>query len=480
LRTTPTVVAQGLALYGQSAVPTNRSNSPWIVFAIAAAGGYIPLLDLSIVNVAFAEIATAYPSATRADIAWVIAAYNILFGSLLVVGGRVADASGRKRVFLAGALVFGLGSLISAVSPNLPILISGRAVQGLGAAFLTPATLGLLLAAFPIERRTQIVSLWAAVGALGVASGPTLGAWLISIGGWRLAFLINIPVVLGVLFVGQAKLPESTRSPSVGRNDLLGAAMITAAMAALVLGVSRSDIWGWSDPRTVVSLAVAVALAPLFLRRQKAHPKPIVDLALFSHRSFSLANVATLLFIAGFAAMQLNNVLFLRTVWEFSVLRAGLVTVISPAAVAVVSPLAGKLAATFGFRPLLVCGPSLFGMVMLANLAMLDAKPRLFLWLCLSAVMGIAVGLTFPVLSSAAVSTLEPDRFAIGGALNATFRQVGTVIGVAVLVAVQGIPDDASEILSSFRRGWWLIVLTSAVAALAAAQLPGRSVTTRH
>jgi EmrB/QacA subfamily drug resistance transporter len=442
------------------------------VFALAAAGGFIPLLDLSIVNVAFAEIATAYPSASRADIAWVIAAYNIVFGALLVVGGRVADASGRKRVFLSGAAVFGLGSLVSAMAPSLAVLIAGRAVQGLGAAFLTPATLGLLLGAFPAERRTQIVSLWAAVGALGVASGPTLGAWLISIGGWRVAFLINIPIIVVVLIAGSKLLAESVAAPSRGRNDLFGALMITIALAALVLGISRSNIWGWTDPRTIGSLAIAFALAPVFLRRERVHPEPIVDLELFEHRAFAVANVATLLYLAGFAAMQLNNVLFLRTVWDYSVLRAGLVTVISPATVALVSPFVGKLAARFGFRPFLIGGPVLFAAVMVADIALLDAEPQLSLWLCLSVMMGVAVGLTFPVLPSAAVSTLEPNRFAIGGALNSTFRQVGTVVGVAVLVAVQGIPTTATETLGSFRRGWWFIAIVSVAAATSALWLP--------
>lgn len=451
---------------------SNSDRSPWVVFALAAAGGYIPLLDLSIVNVAFAEIATAYPSASRADIAWVIAAYNILFGSLLVVGGRVADASGRKRVFLAGAAVFGIGSVVCAIAPSLPILIAGRAVQGIGAAFLTPATLGLLLGAFPAERRTQIVSLWAAFGALGVSSGPTIGAWLISLGGWRVAFLINVPIIVVVLIAGRRLLVESVASPGSGRHDLLGASMVTAALAALVLGVSRSNIWGWTDVRTIASLTMAVALIPAFIRRQQRHPEPIVDLSLFHSRAFSLANVATLLYTAGFAAMQLNNVLFLRTVWEYSVLRAGLVTVISPATVAMVSPLVGRLAARHGFRPFLVAGPILFAAVMLADIALLDADPNLSLWLVLSIVMGLSVGLTFPVLSSAAVSTLAPTRFAIGGALNSTFRQVGTVVGVAILVAAQGIPATAAETLASFQRGWWFIAIVSIAAAAAAIRLP--------
>lgn len=301
-----------------STVPANRS--PWAVFAIAAVGGYITALDLSIVNVAFAEIAHTYAGSSRADVAWVVTAYNIMFASLLVAGGRTADRLGRKRVFMAGAAVFGGGSMVCALAPSLEVLVAGRAVQGLGAAFLTPATLGLLLAAFPHERRTQVVSLWGGVGALGVASGPTLGALLISAAGWRSAFWINVPIIVGVIVVGRRVLAESERQVSRHRPDYLGAVMVTIALASLALGISQSEIWGWLDRRTIACLVLVAVIVPLFVARQRRHPEPVVDLTLFRSRSFAVANVSTTLFFVAFSAMALNNVLFLRTVWGYSVL----------------------------------------------------------------------------------------------------------------------------------------------------------------
>ena len=425
-------------------------------------------------NVAFAEIAQSYSGASRAGVAWVITAYNILFASLLVAGGRTADRIGRKKVFIGGAIVFGVGSIMCAVAPSLQLLIAGRAVQGLGAAFLTPATLGLLLAAFPPERRTQVVSLFGGIGALGVASGPTLGALLISAGGWRAAFWLNIPIIVGVVVAGRRLLVESPRQISRHRPDYTGAVMVTVALATLALGISQSEHWGWADGRTLAALAVVAVVVPMFVARQRRHPEPVIDLTLFGQKPFAIANVSTLLFMIAFSAMALNNVLFLRTAWGYSVLEAGMASALAPVVVAIVSGPAGKLASRVGFRPLLVGGPLLFTAGIIADITLLSSTPDIGRWLAFGVLMGIGIGCTFPVLSSAAVSTLGAQRFAIGGAVNATARQVGAVLGVAILVAVQGSPGTAGDVLDSFRRGWWLVAGAAVASALVSVLQPSR------
>jgi MFS family permease len=329
-----------------------------------------------------------------------------------------------------------------------------------------PATLGLLLAAFPSERRTQVVSLWGGVGALGVASGPTLGAGLIAAGGWRAAFWLNVPIIAAVIVASRSGLAESAPQRSVNRPDYLGAVMVTAALASLALGISQSEHWGWADGRTITALLFAALVVPAFVRRQARHPEPVVDLSLFQQRSFAVANAATLLFGVAFAAMFLNNVLFLRTVWRYSVLEAGLASCLAPITVALVSGPAGRLASRYGFRPLLVVGPLLFGAAVVADATLLSATPALGRWLAFGVLLGVGVGCTIPVLSSAAVSTLPPQRFGVGGAVNNTARQVGAVLGVAILVAVQGSPTTSAEVLASFRKGWWLGAGTAVASAL--------------
>jgi EmrB/QacA subfamily drug resistance transporter len=460
---------------GATAAPPPRRRalaSPWAVFAIAGIGIFITTLDLSIVNIAYAEIARSYPDVPSAEISWVVTAYTILYGSLLVAGGRTADRLGRKRVFLAGTAVFVAGSVLCGAAPDLGWLVAGRAVQGVGGALLTPATLGLLLGAFPLERRTQVVAMWGGVGALGVASGPTLGALLISAFGWRSAFFVNVPIGAIALVGGWFVLRETPREQGA-RPDYVGAALFTLGVAGLVLGVSQGSEWGWDDPRVVAAFVAAVVLLPAFVWRSTQHPAPIIDLDLFRHRSFALANWASLAFGASFSALVLNNVLFLRTVWHYGVLKAGLFSVLAPIVVAVVSAPAGRLASRVGFRAVLVTGPLVVAAGELWYLTQLTAEPQPWThWIPGSIVLGIGIGLTFPVLTAAAAATLPRQHFALGGAVNNTARQVGAALGVAVLVAVQGTPEGPDELLASFRRGWGFALAAALVAAAISLRQP--------
>ena len=260
-----------MAVTTPSAAPPNASppsprpsRSPWAVFAITSIGTIITTLDLSIVNVAFYDIGKDFSNARAATLSWVVTAYNIGFGALLIIGGRTADRLGRKRIFLMGTAGFVAASVLCGIAPNVQLLIAGRALQGIAAAFLTPSTLGLLLPAFPPEKRTQIVSLWGGMGALGVAAGPTVGALLIEHFGWRAAFYVNVPVCSVALIGGWFILTETPRQVSAHRPDFLGAAMITVSLASLALAISEGDRWGWGSVTTIAIFALAAALIPAF------------------------------------------------------------------------------------------------------------------------------------------------------------------------------------------------------------------------
>jgi EmrB/QacA subfamily drug resistance transporter len=401
----------------------------------------------------------------------VVTAYSILFGSLLVVSGRVADRIGRRRVFFAGTLGFVLGSILSAAAPGLGWLVAGRVVQGAGAALLTPASLGLLLAAFPAERRTQIVALNAGVGALGVASGPTLGALLIAASGWRAAFWINLPICAAALLLGRRSLIES-EPQRTAQPDYPGAVLVTVAVAALVLGIAEGETWGWTSPAVVACFLTAAALGAGFVVRSRRHPEPMLPPALFAEPTFRWANIASFTFGAGFAGMALTNVLFLRTIWGYGVVRAGLFSVLAPLVVAVVSTQAGKLARRVGFRPLLVAGPLLFVAGELGCVLLLDVHDAPWTrWVPLGIVLGVGIGLTFPGLAAASVARLPPTRFALGGAVNNTFRQVGSAVGVAAVVAAQSSVDG----IDGFRAAWLIAALGALSAAAVSLYQPGRA-----
>ncbi len=265
-------------------------------------------------------------------------------------------------------------------------------------------------------------------------------------------------------------LVENPRVHSEHRPDYGGALLITFALACIALGLSRSEVWGWSDVRTAGVLLAGVAAIPLFVR-QRHHPEPVLDLTLFESKSFSVANTAALVFMGGFAAYSLNNVLFLRQAWGYSVLHAGLLTALPPITVALLAPFTGRLASRIGFRPLVIVGPFIVAAATLgfSQLIGIDREPLRFV--LIGEVVAVGIACFIPVNSAAAVAELPPPRLSVGGAVNNTFRQVGAVIGVALLVAILGSPTTPLELVDAHQSGWLMIsILSLATAVIGLAQ----------
>jgi EmrB/QacA subfamily drug resistance transporter len=448
-----------------AATPVGRRR---MVFLVTAIGAFMASLDLSIVNVAFPALERSFPSDPRATLAWVITGYSIIFGSLLVIAGRTADRLGSRRVFFAGLAVFTAGSALCGLAPSVALLVAGRVIQGCGAAALLPASLSLLLAAFPLERRSQVVALWGGVGALAVATGPSFGAALITVGGWRWAFFVNVPIGAAAWIAGRRVLVQSRPGTPGAAPDYLGAVLIALTLSALVLGITEGPTWGWSTAPVIACFAGALVVGTVFLIRSARHPEPVLDLTLFRARSFSVANAATFLYAMGFFAMLLGNILFLTSVWHYPILEAGLAVTPGPLVVALVSGPAGRTAARVGFRRVLLAGFTVFlaGLVWLATRVGLQ-HDYLTTWLPGTLIIGLGIGLTFPVLSAAAVSSLHPNRFAVGSAVNQTARQIGGAVGIALLVVILGTPHGAAEALAHFHDLWWYAATTTALSGIA-------------
>jgi EmrB/QacA subfamily drug resistance transporter len=450
--------------------PPSGQRIPWPVFTLTVAGAFVVALDLSIVNVAFPSIERSFPDATTSTLSWVLSGYSVVFGALLLGAGRIADRSGRRRSFLRGLAVFTLGSLLCGAATAPWMLIGGRVVQAVGAALLMPASLALLLAGTPADLRAQAVALWGGITALAVATGPSLGSLLIDAGGWRWAFFINLPVLAVAALATHRVVGESV----VGGPppDLLGVALLSLAVAAVALGITQGETWGWTSPAVLGAGAAASALGASALRRARRHPAPAIDLTLFENRTVALANAASVAWAVGFYAMLLANVLFLTTVWHYSTLRAGLAITPGPVTVALLSRSAGAWAARVGYRRVLVAGSVAFAAAQLWSAALMPAHPEyLARWLPASILGGVGIALTFPVLGAAAVAGLPPDRFGVGGALNQTARQMGGVLGVALLVAILGTPTSLDDALHAFRQGWVMC---------AASALLGAVISSRH
>jgi EmrB/QacA subfamily drug resistance transporter len=442
------------------------------IFFVTALGAFMGSLDLSIVNVAFPALEHAFSHDSRATLSWVLTGYAIVFGSLLVVAGRTADRLGSRRVFFFGLGVFCLGSFLCGVAPTVVTLILGRVVQGVGASAMLPSSLGLLLGAYPKEKRSQIVSLWGGIGALAVATGPSLGAVLITGFSWRAAFYVNLPVGLVAWLLGRHVLPKTSGSGSTSSPDYPGVILLSGALAVLVLAISEGPSWGWSSFRIIAGFVVSVALLATFLFRSARHVEPVLDLKLFRSRSFSVANTAAFIYSMGFFAMLLGNILFLTSVWHYSILRAGLSVTPGPLVVAVVSGPAGKLAGRFGFRRVLMVGFVVFTLGVLWYVWRVRLTPDyVALWLPGTLIVGLGIGLTFPVISAAAVSSLVPARYSVGSAVNQTARQIGGALGVAILVVVLGTPKTAVAALNNFHHLWIYIASMTALAGVVSTAL---------
>jgi EmrB/QacA subfamily drug resistance transporter len=452
----------------------STSRERTLVFVVTALGAFMASLDLSIVNVAFPALEHSFPHDSRASLAWVITGYSIVFASLLVTAGRSADRLGRRRLFFVGLGVFTLGSALCGLAPSVTLLVVGRFIQGSGAAAMLPASLGLLLGAFPKERRSQVVALWGGIGALAVATGPSLGGLLVSGPGWRWVFFVNLPIGAVGYLVGRRVLTETATASTGERPDYAGVVLVSGTLGALVLGITEGPTWGWTSGRIIACFVVALLVGAAFLRRSARHPEPVLDLTLFRSRSFSVANAATVLYAMGFFAMLLGNILFLTSVWHYSILRAGLAVTPGPLVVAAVSGPAGRVAQRIGFRTLLLVGFTVFAGGLTWYAAAIGLHPSYVTrWLPATLITGLGIGLTFPVLSATAVSSLHIERFAVGSAVNQTARQVGGAIGVALLVVILGTPRTPAAALVNFRHLWAFAAAMAVLSGLVTTLLKG-------
>lgn len=420
------------------AVPiSNAPSRPWAVLGITSIAIFAMSLDTTILYVAFEDLRRTFTGVSDAEVSWVLNAYTIIVGALLILAGRVADRIGRKRTFITGLTIFTIGSGLCGIAPTAALLISARIIQAVGAATLLPASLALILAAFPKEKQPIAVSVWAAVQAGASAFGPALGAAIVQSVGWRWTFYINIPVGIYAIIRSRSGLVESRDSHA---RSMPGAPPILLAIAApglFALGIIGAGAWGPANPATLGCIGVSFALLALLVFDSRRGRRPMIDPALFRDRNFRLASWATFIFSIAFSAMFFGLILFLTRVWGYSILHAGLAMTPGPVSVMPFAILGGAIATKRGHREVLVIGGAAYAAAGLVFLLTFRETPAyLSLFLPLSIFIGFALGFVLPSLTGVAVHGLTPDRLALGVAVNAALRQVGTVLGVAFVVGV--------------------------------------------
>ncbi len=437
-------------------------GSPREVLWIVCSGVVLASLDLFIVNVALPQISRDLGAASLGELSWVLNGYAIVYASLLVFFGRMADRYRRDRGFLVGVAVFTAASAACAASTSVGMLVAFRVIQAAGAALLTPTSLGLLLAASPPERRAGAVRAWTATGGLAAALGPVVGGLLVAVS-WRLVFLVNVPVGVIALVVGVRRLP-AVPGHDAERPDPLGVVLVTAGVAALTFGLVKGSDWGWGSSRIVATLAAAVVLSGAFVAHCLRSRSPLVPPSLFRSRTFTGASLVGLFFSASFGGMLLSVVLWEQGVWGWSALKAGLAIAPGPAMVPLVAfGLGGRLVARFGPAAVIAAGSLLFGAgVGWWALAATVAPDYLSGMVGGMLLTGAGVGLTLPTLMATASASLPPSAFATGSAVVNMIRQTGLALGVAILVAVLGtVVGHGDPTIDAFRRAWWV---TAAIA----------------
>jgi EmrB/QacA subfamily drug resistance transporter len=412
----------------------NEANRRWWALGAMCFALFMIMLDNTVVNVALPSIQRGLHAST-ASLEWTVNAYTLSFAVLLVTGGRLGDLFGRRRVFLAGVIIFALSSGAIGFSPSDTWLVGWRAVQGAGAALMMPATLSIITNAFPPAERGKAIGTWAGVSAMALAIGPVVGGFLVQSVSWQSIFFLNLPVAAGAIVITLFAVRES-RDETVERTvDVPGVLTLTIGLAALVLALVEGNSWHWGSARELVLYAVAVAGLASFAVVERRGRAPMVDFSFFRSRTFLGANIVA--FIVSFAmlAMFFFLALYLQNIRHYSPLQAGLRFLPSTLMIVLIAPVAGRLADRIGPRPLITFGLlSVSGALFWqSHLTVSSGYGTLLPGLVL---MGIGMAFVMSPMSTAAMNSVEQTKAGVASGILSMSRMVGGTFGVAVLGAM--------------------------------------------
>ncbi|WP_274560752.1 MFS transporter [Streptomyces spiramyceticus] len=410
----------------------------WAMLVLVCVAQFMLILDVTVVNVALPDMA-ADLDLGRATLTWVVTAYTLCFGGLMLLGGRLADALGARRTLVAGLAVFTAASLATGLAETAPMLLGGRIAQGVGAALLSPAALSLVTTTFHGAERNKALGAWAAIGGIGSAAGVLLGGALTDGPGWQWVFYVNVPV--GVLLLAAVPTLVPARTPQPARLDFPGALLVTAGTASLIYGLVEAGDDGWGAGATLLPLVGAVALYAAFAAVERASSAPLMDLRMFTRRPVLAGAFLMLIATALLIAFFFLGSVYLQHARGFSPLRTGLVFLPVAVAVGIGAHLGSQLVGRIGSRTTAV-GGMVIAAAGTVPLTRLSADSSVYAGLLPGFVVAsLGIGAVFVTATTTALGMIDPHESGLASGVVNTFHEVGGSIGVAVVstVAASGI-----------------------------------------
>jgi EmrB/QacA subfamily drug resistance transporter len=448
-------------------------NPRWTI-VLAGLGIFMTALDNLVVATALPVLRTSL-HAGLSGLEWTVNAYLLPFACLILTGAALGDRFGRRRMFTVGVGVFTVASAAAALSPSVGALIAARVAQGAGAAMVFPLTLTLISEAFPVEKRGAAIGMWGAIAGMAVAFGPLIGGAIVSGINWHWIFWVNVPVGITLVALAPSRLTESYGPRP--RIDVVGIVLAAGGTLGVTWALVRANTVGWGSLEVVATLTAGIALIAGFLFWERRAPSPMLPLELFRRRGFATSNAVSFFMYAGlFGALFLMTQL-LQTAQGHSPLAAGALLLPWTAAPGLVSPIAGAVADRIGNRPFMVVGLAMqaiglgwIAAVATAHLSYAQLGPAF-------AIAGVGIGMVFPTVANAVLGSVPLAEAGVASGTNSTIRELGGVLGVAVLAAAfarRGVYGSPQLFVQGFSPALWVGVGLTVVGALAAALYPGR------
>ena len=438
----------------------------WKALAVGAAGSVLVSFNSTATNIAFDDLTRSFPESGQSIVSWTSSGFFIGLAGFMLIGGRLADRNGRRKVFRLGMAGFLVSAILSAIAPSIWVLIGARILQAVAGAFVLPASLAMILPEFPRERHGTAVGVWAATSPIASAIAPSAAAAMLEFANWRWLYFLTAPIAALTLIAARTLLRESRAESTPGRLDLVGMVEGTTAITLLVFAVSQGPAWGWSHPLVAASIAATLVLGPLFVRQSRRHPTPLLNLTLFTEKPVWTANLSNFLIHLAGMSSWLMWPLYMSRVWGWDKFTIGIALTPGPIFSGITTSVAGRLSDKYGYKWMLRIGSAILVAGMTWELFTIGPHANYFVSLFpVIASMGMGWAMVSPQLNGALLKHVHQNFWGEANASFNTVRNVAAALGIAAAVALVG-EATGEGAASAFEPLWLFYVLAMGAMAL--------------